>query len=564
MSLPGTHDTLTYDLGTIMSRTAITDNLSLGELIKLLEEYSVPGQLIGEFMKLQAQTQTLSLTDQLNSGVRFLDIRLSHEDDGWYGYHFVITNSKVDTYLTEINSWLEDHPTEMVVLWVSHHGSCCLQDQFPGAGDEDYSDLFEEISSIFGSKLVNPSTDGHPSETEYSDYQSAKRQVVLYLSDYQRFGSPPTALNACPVETDTQTHCPAGSGGICNITGASVLDAEQGYQWELTNYREGDEKYAQNKDRKTFFLMSGATSASDELVKNQALLHFLDGNTDLPPAYSWLHDCRSLFVSTPKSTRTQMSCPSSLLLLGQMTNFYHQRSMSFALSQMSGGADGGYRMPMAIYLDVHLREGVYDTGPKNSATYAYVGTMLESARLHTTCSPNPPKYSPSFNCGKVQSKIAELLKTAPYQDYSDPENGRADDWPPLPNALPECVGGYTEKDGNCYLEAYVRLQGSTCTGALSCQAPKDGMCSEGWEGQCHGNCLGSCQEDCVVDLSDAMQSAIQDGGDHTVTELSKYYVCDLSSSFVDFETARELGPDAFTFNNGGGAGTKDDYTCSLP
>ena len=72
LSLPGTHDTLTHDLSLQTSDAGIDD---LEKLAELLHNYTllVPNG-IEDYIRQQAQTQAINIVDQLNNGVRFLDV----------------------------------------------------------------------------------------------------------------------------------------------------------------------------------------------------------------------------------------------------------------------------------------------------------------------------------------------------------------------------------------------------------------------------------------------------------------------------------------------------------
>eukprot|EP00051_Salpingoeca_urceolata_P020692 m.313741 g.313741 ORF g.313741 m.313741 type:complete len:150 (+) comp19664_c0_seq23:4575-5024(+) len=71
LSLPGTHDTLTFDLSTTVSDGA---NDLPPDVAWVLHEFHdfVPGHFIRD----QAKTQGLNITEQLENGIRFLDFRI--------------------------------------------------------------------------------------------------------------------------------------------------------------------------------------------------------------------------------------------------------------------------------------------------------------------------------------------------------------------------------------------------------------------------------------------------------------------------------------------------------
>merc|ERR1712093_513854 len=89
LSLPGTHDTLTYDLSTTVSDGGLDDYPDISAFL-----HDFPWLSPGSFIKTMAHTQGLNVVQQLDSGVRFFDIRimLESQQNDWYGLHCLETN----------------------------------------------------------------------------------------------------------------------------------------------------------------------------------------------------------------------------------------------------------------------------------------------------------------------------------------------------------------------------------------------------------------------------------------------------------------------------------------
>lgn len=167
LSLPGTHDSLTYDLSTTVSDGGIDDYPELSKvrrrrILTLLRHHThhlltlaappsqilnlfsgsvdiIPGQ-IEDFIRQQARTQGLTITQQLDNGVRFIDFRQMKEGEGdWYSLHCLESNNLSLTYLKEIKEWLQLHPQEVVVAWITKHGNggATGDDAYPGVKAED-------------------------------------------------------------------------------------------------------------------------------------------------------------------------------------------------------------------------------------------------------------------------------------------------------------------------------------------------------------------------------------------------------------------------------------------
>ncbi|MGH3899085.1 MAG: phosphatidylinositol-specific phospholipase C [Pseudonocardiaceae bacterium] len=65
------------------------------------------------------KTQNLDLTDQLNSGIRFLDIRLAHYQDNLFAHHDVVHMGKSYADILSICiNFLERHPSETILMSV--------------------------------------------------------------------------------------------------------------------------------------------------------------------------------------------------------------------------------------------------------------------------------------------------------------------------------------------------------------------------------------------------------------------------------------------------------------
>ena len=65
-----------------------------------------------DFIRQQAITQKLSVTEQLDAGIRFLDFRIMQEDsESWRSLHFLESYGLALDYLKEVRTWMDAHPT---------------------------------------------------------------------------------------------------------------------------------------------------------------------------------------------------------------------------------------------------------------------------------------------------------------------------------------------------------------------------------------------------------------------------------------------------------------------
>ncbi|NXY69436.1 PLCX1 protein, partial [Glareola pratincola] len=109
----GSHDTMTYCLD---KTSTVSGNES--KLVKFLNK-CMPCIVHPIIMK-WSTTQVLTVTEQLEAGVRYLDFRIAHKANdpsmNLYFVHMVYTTVTVEDILWEVLRWLETHPQEVVIL----------------------------------------------------------------------------------------------------------------------------------------------------------------------------------------------------------------------------------------------------------------------------------------------------------------------------------------------------------------------------------------------------------------------------------------------------------------
>ncbi|XP_073758283.1 PI-PLC X domain-containing protein 1 isoform X1 [Callorhinus ursinus] len=141
LSIPGSHDTMTYCLNK-KSPISQTQSWLLQLLGKVLPCVTRPVVLRW------STTQVLDVTKQLDAGVRYLDLRIAHmlvgTEKNLHFVHMVYTTALVEDTLTEISEWLENHPREVVIL-------ACRN--FEGMTEDLHEYLVACIQNIFGDML---------------------------------------------------------------------------------------------------------------------------------------------------------------------------------------------------------------------------------------------------------------------------------------------------------------------------------------------------------------------------------------------------------------------------
>uniref|UniRef100_A0A673APW9 Phosphatidylinositol-specific phospholipase C X domain-containing protein n=1 Tax=Sphaeramia orbicularis TaxID=375764 RepID=A0A673APW9_9TELE len=128
----GSHDSMSYDLD-------INSSIIEPDILKHIGLRSVH--------KIILVLQEVNIIQQLDAGVRFLDLRIARKKDDSdptrvYFYHGLYTVT--DSVLKDINGWAVAHPTEILILALSH---------FENFDNSLHDGLISSIKKIFGRKL---------------------------------------------------------------------------------------------------------------------------------------------------------------------------------------------------------------------------------------------------------------------------------------------------------------------------------------------------------------------------------------------------------------------------
>lgn len=123
VGLPGTHDSGTYQFDKDMGASpdsdltkSIQDKLDKGGLLSKLTD-----TILSNVFERLCQCQDASIKNQLEAGIRYLDLRVAfHKDTGkYYTCHGVFCADMADI-MKDINAFLEKNPKEIVILDFNH------------------------------------------------------------------------------------------------------------------------------------------------------------------------------------------------------------------------------------------------------------------------------------------------------------------------------------------------------------------------------------------------------------------------------------------------------------
>ena len=177
LCLPGSHDTITYDLST---------SISEGDTAASFRRFG--GMGVGSIVKNASVCQQLTLQAQLDSGIRFFDMRIMFTNDDWYGLHAVTSNQKALHYFEVIQKWLLTHEHEIVVIFTSRHGNdeTSGHEQFPDVDIVKKLEFWSSLENLFGNLLI----DHHETPlktTSISELIKRGTRVAFICSDWAQF-----------------------------------------------------------------------------------------------------------------------------------------------------------------------------------------------------------------------------------------------------------------------------------------------------------------------------------------------------------------------------------------
>jgi hypothetical protein len=419
LSLPGTHDTLTYDLSLKTSDGGVDDHDKFAEE---LHKYSILVPNAAEdYLRQQAQTQDLDITAQLNNGIRFLDLRMMYEytdaQPNWYSLHMLQSRKPMMTYLTEIRDWMVVHPSEIVVLWLSKHGSVCAkgESQYPNTPVDVKQAFWHQIEDLFGDMKVD-TQQTLLNETSVYTMVEKNQRAVFYVTDYEEFaGNSQYALDGCLIN---------------NQLGPSVDDEVNAAQWEQNLFISATLSKWKLKANQGFLLMSMATGVPENQMFGSAALRFMSNK---------LVDKKATDACTESFNIPGFSgwCPPSLLDIANLENYYKQLTLQQCLTKM----EKGWSFPNAIYLNGvdyggRIRTGTTTLWGKDregadsdhlTTGFAYVDTIV-AANVYTACNPVSHHDIPDA-CEQLTKLLKDRVSAAPVSTWTDKSFGRLENWP---------------------------------------------------------------------------------------------------------------------------------------
>jgi hypothetical protein len=305
------------------------------------------------------------------------------------------------------------HPNEIVVLWLSKHGSVCSKgnDQYPNTPVDTKQAFWGEIQELFQGLMVDFSQT-KINTTSLKEMIARNHRAVFFMSDYAEFtNNSSMALDACLID---------------NRLGPSVDKEEEALAWERDLFANSTTYKQRIQSDQGFLLMSMATGVPSSQMVGAASLRFLH-----PDGKGATKACSDSF-NIPGMTNW---CPASLADITMLENYYKQLS----LEECTHKFQQGWSFPNAIYIngidvDGKIRIGTQVWWGVNRASYsshALTGYGYVDALVYYNvwlgCGDQPNQYD--HHCRSLYDKLAK--RRTGVTRWEDPELGRLTTWPPL-------------------------------------------------------------------------------------------------------------------------------------
>ena len=169
VTLPGTHHSAAYDLSTTFN----SNDLEYQKIQDASFGVDLPDKLIAPWVCRFALTQSLSIAEQLQAGVRYFDLRVDYDPDtSAFRVFHLLFGLQIEEILSQMKDFIRDHPTEIIVVEMTELLST-------SATSDKKRQLAQIILDTFGSLLV-PAADSLPT---IGDMQSAGTTVIVSVLD---------------------------------------------------------------------------------------------------------------------------------------------------------------------------------------------------------------------------------------------------------------------------------------------------------------------------------------------------------------------------------------------
>ncbi|MCX7124887.1 MAG: phosphatidylinositol-specific phospholipase C domain-containing protein [Gammaproteobacteria bacterium] len=215
--IPGTHDSGTYAI-TSFSKFSLSPDDPLPIWIEEISNI-LPVSLVRAVVSGWSKTQPYSVFDQLNGGIRYLDLRVDLDQDGHFYLNHALLSARLYDVLEQIKAFAQAHPSEIIFVDINHI--------FNVNNAADETQLVQLIQSYLGENTV-PNT--YQTNDTIGAIRASNRNVIIFMDTSQTVSSPVLAQFAAHYfwhESNINSPWP----NVTNVTDLkNALDTEMAFR----------------------------------------------------------------------------------------------------------------------------------------------------------------------------------------------------------------------------------------------------------------------------------------------------------------------------------------------
>lgn len=171
ITLPGTHDAGAFNLTTMANKNDPAYVL----VQESTKEYDLPATIVAEIVCKFSLTQTKTIREQLDGGIRYLDLRVDYDPSTstYKTFHLLFGNDAKSTLL-DVANFLKENVREIVVIEMT---------QFYTNVDASVKADFQQFLTTTFEGLLYPATNGNAFDKTIGEMVNANYRLILVVED---------------------------------------------------------------------------------------------------------------------------------------------------------------------------------------------------------------------------------------------------------------------------------------------------------------------------------------------------------------------------------------------
>jgi len=210
--IPGTHESGSYGISWISAAEP-------GERTS----YATSKPLVATW----AKTQFLNVYQQLEHGIRYLDLRIAFDDKQRAVIAHGLVSTSLNTVLKDIRKFSIAHPKEIILL--RYTLSSDYTSSLPDGGTSETSRATQLITQYFGSQILNFSQDA-----TFNDFWSQNKSIMIFIDSYNGYW--PNCYTLHGVESFLDRHVQGNIGDMISDTQLIYTPPTKGFFFVENTY----------------------------------------------------------------------------------------------------------------------------------------------------------------------------------------------------------------------------------------------------------------------------------------------------------------------------------------